>query len=632
MKRAFWLVVTLALGPGCGARAGSRRTTLPVDGRVRDLAGAASSCPAPLEELPVPSAPPRCLSSGDQTTINQLFASGGANAIVQLCPGITFNLTDPVVFTASGQELSTQGYPTDDTRATLVVTGATQATAVRGSCQSCSHVALRNVQVNGNRPALGLQRDGLIEMGGPTVGQIVDHVRSFEPRGWSALHIAEGHLDCTGARITNNDIGPSGQPDGHWADGISLACTNSVVANNNITDATDGAIVLFGAPGSVAECNTIVSKTRTLLGGINMVDYKPYSGDYTGTVVRHNTLRADGALMKVGIAVGPQVWVHDTTDFNRSGTVENNLLAGSPIGYGIAAAGARGFIVRGNVSTAAFEGDLGSCPRPLNAAPMAFVRDVARTDGQFQDDFLAGTVELMICVRPGQSPILRFQPGQLALRSGSTIALAGGGLTLQDDGNLVLHDSKLKPLWSTNSAGDCAHGACLLSFGANGRPAVALGKTVLWTPPVSGSVGTSASLTVSTAPPYVSFADTDDNIVWMTSYALRPFQLTAEQYVQQATTNGTLFLTLNATGQLTITAGAVDAKPPLWTSGNAATTCTAPDCFVVLQGDGNLVIRAGAAKWASNTSNSAATTVLFNATAPYLQLVESGGKVIWSAQ
>ena len=28
----------------------------------------------------------------------------------------------------------------------------------------------------------------------------------------------------------------------------------------------------------------------TLLGGINMVDYEPWSGNYTGTVVRNNVI------------------------------------------------------------------------------------------------------------------------------------------------------------------------------------------------------------------------------------------------------------------------------------------------------------------------------------------------------
>jgi hypothetical protein len=227
---------------------------------------------------------------------------------------------------------------------------------------------------------------------------------------------------------------------------------------------------------------------------------------------------------------------------------------------------------------------------------------------------------------------LRFQPGELALRSGSSLALAGGMLTLQDDGNLVLYDSARAPLWSANSKGSCGNGACVLSFGGDGRPAVLQGQTVLWTPPVGGNAGASASFTVSTVAPHVSFADSQNDILWMAPYVLRPFKLLSGQYVEQATAAGNLFLSLSATGQLTVTAGAVGAVPALWNSGNAAVTCTAPDCFAVLQSDGNLVIRAGgAAKWASNTPNGAAAALVFNTSAPYLQLVDGQGKVVWSA-
>jgi hypothetical protein len=71
---------------------------------------------------------------------------------------------------------------------------------------------------------------------------------------------------------------------------------------------TDGGIVVFGAPGSRITNNTIwvgnVSTSlpvnflqtlrfvlkQTLLGGINMVDYDPFQGDYTDTVVQNNTI------------------------------------------------------------------------------------------------------------------------------------------------------------------------------------------------------------------------------------------------------------------------------------------------------------------------------------------------------
>src|SRR5690348_498281 len=62
-----------------------------------------------------------CLSSGNQDTINNLLTQGGPNTVVSLCPGTTIPITAPIVFTAAGQEISTEGYPTDDTRATVII-------------------------------------------------------------------------------------------------------------------------------------------------------------------------------------------------------------------------------------------------------------------------------------------------------------------------------------------------------------------------------------------------------------------------------------------------------------------------------------------------------------------------------
>lgn len=129
---------------------------------------------------------------------------------------------------------------------------------------------------------------------------------------------------------------------GQWADGISLACTNSLVSGNTrvvfsahlpfqdanlnllhrITDATDGGIVIFQAPGSKITSNTyvspsqllslafltslprIISKERQLLGGINAVDFSPFNGNYAGTVVDSNTIIAESNFIKIGLAIG----------------------------------------------------------------------------------------------------------------------------------------------------------------------------------------------------------------------------------------------------------------------------------------------------------------------------------------
>jgi parallel beta-helix repeat protein len=128
---------------------------------------------------------------------------------------------------------------------------------------------------------------------------MIDHIRSFSPRGWSCLHLTEGAFDCYDAVITNksvplfppplprflflprfltltpstlycfSDIGPCGNSAyGNWADGISLSCKNTRVEFNTIVDPTDGGIVVFGAQGSQIINNTISVRNKTALGAM----------------------------------------------------------------------------------------------------------------------------------------------------------------------------------------------------------------------------------------------------------------------------------------------------------------------------------------------------------------------------
>lgn len=97
-------------------------------------------------------------------------------------------------------------------------------------------------------------------MGGPNRDQLIEYVRSFDPRSWSCLHVTEGDgLRCTNATVQHNEIGPCGSDAWQeWADGISLSCRDATVHNNTIVGPTDGGVVVFGSPGSVVENNTIV--------------------------------------------------------------------------------------------------------------------------------------------------------------------------------------------------------------------------------------------------------------------------------------------------------------------------------------------------------------------------------------
>ncbi|TFY67658.1 hypothetical protein EVJ58_g1503 [Rhodofomes roseus] len=308
--------------------------------------------------------------------LNTLLNSSGPGYTLPLCPSESYYITAPLQFAAHDQEISTVGYPEGDDRATLVVSGAItngagQTTAVMGQCADCDDIKLRHIQINGTRGNNGPITGGAnIEMGGDNSGQLIEFVHSFDPRGWSCLHIAEGTFKCNNQTIQNNDIGPCGTDAfQQWADGISISCMNTVVRNNMVKNPTDGGIVIFGAPGTLVENNTIWIVDNTLLGGINMVDYDPWSGNYTNTIVRNNLIMggfatsdeepgdADGTnsedvIIKIGIAIGPRTWFGNQyyQNVSTSGTVLNNQLTGA-FGYAMAMSSARNFTVQGNTLT-----------------------------------------------------------------------------------------------------------------------------------------------------------------------------------------------------------------------------------------------------------------------------------------
>ena len=338
-----------------------------------------------------------CIPSGDQQDINAALLQTGD--VATLCPGAVFELTAPVVLSADGQQVYTEGFPIDDRRAVLRVASVSEPSAVWMIDRS--DVVLSNVIVDGNRPNLG-QRSGeaLILAGGSASGQVIREVKAFETRSWSTIHLFEGGFPrCTGALVENNEIGPAGQSDGSWADGISLACTNSVVRNNKITDATDGGIVIFGAPGSLVEGNVIRATSRTLLGGINMVDFGPYDGDFTGTRVHANVIDAAGAVIRIGMAMGTHPWWCDPNleDTNYGAVVTENILQGEHMQYGFAVDGVQNWTVMDNEDHAIHSGTpTGDCGGIVASRPAGFQYNSARADGIFQEEFIEANLDLAL--------------------------------------------------------------------------------------------------------------------------------------------------------------------------------------------------------------------------------------------
>ena len=338
-----------------------------------------------------------CISSGTESEINAALSGPDSRAV--LCPKATFRLSHRIVLSFDGQQLFTEGLPTADSRARIEVADGILSTAI---FSRASNISVHHLIVDGARARYGRDPKGeaLIDLGGDVSGMNVNHVHAFDPRGWSVLHVFEGRKDCSGARVAYNDLGPSGHPNHEWADGISFACRDGFIQHNTITDASDGAIVIFGAPGTLVEDNLIITRSNTLLGGINLVDYGPFDGDYTGTIVRHNRIQASGGFIKVGIAAGPVVWGDRHGRAVRGAEIIDNTIVGDNIGFGIAVDDVADFTITGNRAQGRFGGVRGArCWPDMTLTGDPFIRNPASTSGTYQKEFEAGFLGYAICIK-----------------------------------------------------------------------------------------------------------------------------------------------------------------------------------------------------------------------------------------
>lgn len=143
-----------------------------------------------------------CWSDTSASEINQYLRSSGSGAVVRLCPKTVVYLDTPILFTAPKQEISTAGYPEDDTRAILVTGKAPDdgsrsrsstvnyvATAIDASCRHCEKARVKNLRIEGRRSEAGAVQGGgaAVEV---TDGAIVSHLQISEPRGSSAINLA----------------------------------------------------------------------------------------------------------------------------------------------------------------------------------------------------------------------------------------------------------------------------------------------------------------------------------------------------------------------------------------------------------------------------------------------------------
>ncbi|BGP49235.1 hypothetical protein JCM10450v2_005118 [Rhodotorula kratochvilovae] len=481
---------------------------------------------------PAPGAP----DSDAGAAISQLFQSGGPGTTVLLLPRTLYTLYSAIDLAHPGNTLATQGYPSFDSgdQAVLETRGENEATAVR--MFNLDRCAVKRVHLRGCRgwgaknPAddekerwrregrMGWLEGGgpLILMGGPEAhDQIVEGCRIEDPRGWTGVHLVDFAQRC---RVIDNLVGPCGQQaPGPWADGLSIAGKDSIISGNTVFDATDGAIVLFCAPGTICSNNTIIARERNLLGAINMVDDFPFDRNFEDTRVIGNTIKTEGAFIRVAIACGPTSWNPwgPGHTLNYGGHVLHNYIGPGQFGYGITLSGTKRFTVQGNsiLPSTRFAGSTHRFyPATINAPPSAFVRqwpDRGRVlECDVQPEFVQGELQWVIGIEPEVGDKLEYEAGQVSLdvrgfsRAGEGgLALRGARWEVGKGGELLLRKVEGKTdrfgqgeygrgrvLWSSGRRAHHGAGAAdepQLDFGLDGTLAVraqsGAGET-LWDP------------------------------------------------------------------------------------------------------------------------------------------------------
>ena len=167
--------------------------------------------------------------------------------------------------------------------------------------------------------------------------------------------------------------------------------------NNLVLDPTDAALVLYGAPGSIAEDNVIAAISRESLGGINLVDPIVYNldangtrFDYRGTTVRNNYFDAFGSRIHIAIPMGAGIWVPNNRDKVLVGaTVYGNTIAGGAAAYGFIVNGVEDFNVYDNKSIASYSGIAEGLRKQQPDEPGPFIYEPQRTTNcKLQKEFL----------------------------------------------------------------------------------------------------------------------------------------------------------------------------------------------------------------------------------------------------
>jgi hypothetical protein len=297
--------------------------------------------------------------SGNPDQLQALINSTSSGGTVWLAQKAVIYLYQPLVLKA-GVTLATTGSPPADHYAKM-------ARLVRALKFNDAMVRmlpgskLKSVWVDGQRNTRGYSfEDVNIQIWGGT-GTEVSNCRIGNPSGGTnlkALGTGEGK-PCGSNFIRNNliDAYTSSHYNNLWADGLTIACENATIENNEIVDASDVPIVVFGAPPttqvSVVRNNRILNVGNSAYGGLGFDAWKD-----GGLLVSFNGARIENNLIwsgpsvhyDIGLAVGTRPWFGNSSNKGSGAAMVNNTSGISKINVdlGISVSGMLNATVTGN--------------------------------------------------------------------------------------------------------------------------------------------------------------------------------------------------------------------------------------------------------------------------------------------
>lgn len=341
----------------------------------------------------------------DEATLRARLASAKAGSTVFLEQGAVIRLSDNLVI-PENVTVATVGTPGAGkapllARITRNFSNPTANVNLPETITLSSGSKLDSVWIDGQRNNLGYLNKTLIQARGDNAS--VQRSMLSDSTGFTHLHFYRDINEapyCTGGSAVNNLITAYGAKHAEglgFSDGISVSCTNVIVENNSIVDATDVGVVVFrshpATQTTIVRNNNIFNAGNSAYGGLVVDPLATISSttfasrypqstvlDFTGTRIMNNTVwSSPNAHIDIVLSNGSRPWFGAESYTGKGASFTNNSSGTQTVTTfsAISVSGMLSATVQSNTLNAlAAKPNNPSCPqRGTVVAPMPYGND-----------------------------------------------------------------------------------------------------------------------------------------------------------------------------------------------------------------------------------------------------------------